>query len=207
MAPSHSQHAQLEVVYYKSTMGSAAKLLQHVCSFGSDSSVADEPLPREGRVLWVRGDVVYELHVFFVYARGSSWSHAIESLVAMEAAADNDDPVFARELAALKRAQIIILLVDDQTHRVWRGPHFTKMLRADLVAAGRDPDTIPVVFQIYHPYQEGVPTTPTSDIVPGLTWARCDHLESFPGEKRGMKEALDRAIALYEEMKAEHEAR
>jgi hypothetical protein len=76
-----------------------------------------------------------------------------------------------------------------------------------LVAAGRDPDTIPVVFQIYHPHQEGVPTSPTSDIVAGLTWARCDHLESFPGDKRGMKEALDRAIALYEEMKAEHEAK
>ncbi|WP_437765815.1 hypothetical protein WMF27_27895 [Sorangium sp. So ce281] len=198
----------LEVVYYKSTMGSAAKLLRHVCSFGSDSAVVDEPGgPTEGRVLWPHGDVLYSLHLFFVWVRGSSWSHAIENLVATEAAANHGSTTFSRELAALKRAQIIILLVDDQTHRVWRGPHFTKMLRADLVAAGRDPDTIPVVFQIYHPHQEGVPTSPTSDIVPGLTWARCDHLESFPGDKRGMKEALDRAIALYEEMRADHEAK
>ncbi|MGK3991997.1 hypothetical protein [Sorangium sp. So ce1024] len=81
------------------------------------------------------------------------------------------------------------------------------MLRADLIAAGRNPDEIPVVFQICHPYQEGVPTTPTSGIVPALTWARCDHLEAFPGEMRCTKEALDRAIGLYEEMRAEREAK
>ncbi|WP_437708770.1 hypothetical protein WMF45_31460 [Sorangium sp. So ce448] len=189
-------------------MGDPEKLLRHVGSYGSDSVVIDEPGgPREGRVLWTRGDVVYSLHLFFVWVRGSSWAHAIENLVATEAAEHHGSTTFARELAALKRAQTIILLVDDQTHRIWRGRHFTKMLRADLIAAGRNPDDIPVVFQINHPCQEGVPTTPASDIIPGLTWARCDHVEAFPKEKRGAKEALDRAIALYEEMRADHEAK
>ncbi|AUX35000.1 uncharacterized protein SOCE836_071880 [Sorangium cellulosum] len=207
MVNSHLPQAPLEVVYYKSTMGNAEGLLRHVFSHGSDGVVVEEPVPREGRVLWTRGDVVYSLHLFFVEARGSSWAHAIENLVATEAATVHESTTFAREFAALKSAQTIILLVDDQTHRVWRGRHFTKMLRADLIAAGRNPDDIPVVFQIDHPCQEGVPTTPSSDIIPGLSWARCDHIEAFPKEKRGAKEALDRAIALYEEMRAEHEAK
>ncbi|WP_437911944.1 hypothetical protein WME73_31460 [Sorangium sp. So ce302] len=187
-------------------MGAPENLLRHLCSLGDDGVVVDESVPREGHVLWARGDVVYALHVFFVYSRGRS-SRAIEDLVAIEAAADDGYPVFAREFAALKHAQSIVFSVDDAEHRFGRSQHFVKVLRADLIAAGRDPDAIPVVFQINRPYNDGVLTVPTSDIVQALTWARCDHVEAFPQEKRGAKEALDRAIALYEEMRAEHEAK
>ncbi|WP_437964702.1 hypothetical protein WMF04_34200 [Sorangium sp. So ce260] len=194
------------MVYYKATMGAPETLLRHVCSLGDDGVIVSEPVPREGHVLWARGDVVYSLHLFFVYSRGRS-SRSIENLVAIEAAADDGYPVFAREFAALKHAETIVLSVDDTEHRFGRNKHFVEVLRADLIAAGRDPDAVPVVFQINHPCNDGVPTIPVADMVQALTWARCDHVEAFPQDKRGAKEALDRAIALYEEMRAEHEAK
>ncbi|WP_437586348.1 hypothetical protein [Sorangium sp. So ce1000] len=207
MVNAGSPHARLEVVYYKATVSSPEALLRHVCSLGIDGLVVDDPVPKEGCVLWPVGDVMYALNLFFVWTRCGPWNHAIEDLVAMEAAANHGDTSFAQELAALQRAQIIVLVVEDAVPRFGRTRHFVKMLRADLIAAGRDPDAIPVVFQINHSYQDGVPIMPISDILEVLTWARCDHVEAFAREKRGAKEALDRAIALYEEMRADHEAK
>ncbi|XXT16023.1 hypothetical protein WME94_37890 [Sorangium sp. So ce429] len=207
MVNSRSPHVHLEVVYYKATLSAPEALLRHICALGIDGVVVEEPAPKEGRVLWTCGDVLYSLHLFFVRSRCGPWNHSIEDLVAMEAAADHGDTSFAQELAALKRAQAIILVVEDAMPRFGRTRHFVKMLRDDLIAAGRDPDAIPVVFQINHSYQDGVPTMPISDLLQVLTWLRCDHVEAFAREKRGAKEALDRAIALYEEMRAEHEAR
>ncbi|MGK3991994.1 hypothetical protein [Sorangium sp. So ce1024] len=207
MVTSRPPHTRLDVVYYKATLSAPEALLRHICALGVDGVVVDEPVPKEGHVLWKCGDVMYSIHLFFVWSRCGPWNYSIEDLMAMEAAADHGDTSFAQELAALKRAHTIILVVEDAVPRFGRTRHFVKMLRADLIAAGRDPDTIPVVFQINHSYQEGVPTMPLSDLLQVLTWSRCDHVGAVAREKRGAKEALDRAIGLYEEMRAEREAR
>ncbi|WP_437313961.1 hypothetical protein [Sorangium sp. So ce385] len=164
----------------------------------------DEGTPTEGHVLWTYGDALYFLHLFSVWERSAAWNVAIENLVADEAARAAEDHgrtdfAFANELAALKRAQAVVFLATNAEHCFGRMRHFVKMLRADLVAAGRDPDSVPVVFQINH---WGPPIMPMSDLLQVLTWPRCDHVQAFSEDHRGAKEALDRAIALYEEMRA-----
>ncbi|WP_437950306.1 hypothetical protein WME98_05430 [Sorangium sp. So ce296] len=204
---SRPPHVHLDVLYYKTTMSAPETLLRHLCSLGRDGAVADEPVPSEGRVLWARGDVVYSLHLFFVWLRGTWPAPTLADFAALEAAENRGSTTFAQRFAALKRAQAIVFLTDNQAYRFKRNRQFLLRLRADLISAGRDPDTVPVVFQINCYCREDVLKTPTSDIIQVLTWPRCDHVEVFPQEMRGAKEALDRAITLYEEMSAEHEAR
>jgi hypothetical protein len=199
----------IEVVYYKANWNTPKSILGYLCSLGSDGAVDDERTPTEGHVLWTHGNAQCSLHLFSVWQRSAAWNVAIENLVADEAVRAAEDHsradfAFANELAALKRAQTIVFLATNAEHCFGRMRHFVKMLRADLVAAGRDPDSVPVVFQINH---WGPPTMPMSDLLQVLTWPRCDHVQAFSEDHRGAKEALDRAIALYEEMKADHEAR
>jgi hypothetical protein len=114
-----------------------------------------------------------------------------------------DGLLYARWLAALQRVQVVVFVADDQAHLLWRHACALKVLRADLVEAGRDPDSIPVVFHIDHPDEEGCPVAPMSEVTQRLTWPRCSYVEAFPKEnRRGTSEALDRAIDMYEAMEA-----
>jgi hypothetical protein len=207
LVTSHPPHPRLDVLYYKTTMSAPEALLRHLCTLGGDGVVADELVPSEGRVLWPCGDVVYSLHLFFVWLRGTWPAPTLADFAALEAAENRGSTSFAESLAALKRAHAIVFVTDNQAYRFKRNRQFLLRLRADLISAGRDPDTVPVVFQINCYCREDVTKTPTSDIIQVLTWPRCDHIEVFPQGLRGAKEALDRAIALYEEMRAEHEAK
>ncbi|WP_437605850.1 hypothetical protein WMF20_32955 [Sorangium sp. So ce834] len=195
------------MLYYKATMSAPDAHLRLLCSLGRDGVVADGSVPYEGRVLWPHGDVVYSLHLFFVWMRGTWPAPTIAEWAAQEAAEGHGSTYFAQQLAALKRANVIVFVTDNQTYRFKRNRLFLLRLRADLVSAGRDPDTVPVLFLIDCYLREDIEKAPTPDIIQVLTWSRCDHVQVFPEEKRGDKEALDRAIALYEEMRAEHEAK
>ncbi|WP_437996119.1 hypothetical protein WMF26_33865 [Sorangium sp. So ce185] len=182
-------------------------LLRHLCAQGRDGIVGEGSVPHEGRVLWARGDVLYSLHLFFARLRGTWPVPTMAEDAAQEAAEGHGSTFFAQRFAALKRAQVVVFVTDNQAYRFKRNRAFLLRLRADLISAGRDPDSVPVLFQIDCYRLEDVDKTPASEIIQVLTWSRCDHAQAFPEEKRGAKEALDRAIALYEEVRAEHEAK
>jgi hypothetical protein len=74
--------------------------------------------------------------------------------------------------------------------------------------AGR-PD-VPIIFQLNFrdadladPDPERRPL-PLDEIKQLFTWPRCDYVEAYPPQGRGVREALNRGIELYEEAKAQH---
>ncbi|WP_437275427.1 hypothetical protein WME90_29815 [Sorangium sp. So ce375] len=185
----------LHVVYYAGPTGSPYRLLRHLAGLARSSSIDAGPTPARAQLLWPRGAAAVPLRVSLVVTRGVAWHEPIEGL-----AAESDE--VRAELEALKHADVVVLPVDGRTRWLALGVHRARTLRADLIAAGRQPAQIPVLFQVHRYADPNEPAAALSDITRALAWPRCDHVEAFPREKRGAKEALDRAVALYEQSRS-----
>ncbi|WP_437522426.1 hypothetical protein WME79_31600 [Sorangium sp. So ce726] len=187
-----AQPQPLHVVYYMGPTGSPYRLLRHLAGLARSASIEAGPTPAGVQLLWPRGAAALPLRVSLVVTRGVAWHEPIEGL-----AAESDE--VRAELEALKRAHVVVLSVDGRARWLALGVHRTTTLRADLIAAGRQPEQVPVLFQVHRHADPNEPAAALSDIARALVWTRCDHVEAFPREKRGAREALDRAIALHEE--------
>ncbi len=178
----------IHVVYYTATLGRPEGLVRHLCTLGAQAALEGTRFLREARLLWPHRGRPRAVEVFVVATRGTSWHEAIGNILSL-----NDD--IPRELEALRRADVVVFLASSHQQAFGRNLLFLKLLRADLVAAGRDPDSIPVLFQIQ---RVSGGATPTAELIRVLTWARSDHLEAFPEESRGLGEALDSALDLFD---------
>jgi hypothetical protein len=192
-APSPAHASPLHAVYYTATFGRTENLVRHLIALSSDTPFQDGLFVRDASLLWRSGDLARAVDVFVVATRTLTWNQPIQNILDL-----ND--VIPQELEALRRADVIIFLAGNYVPFYGRNLHFIKLLRADLVAAGRDPDQMPLLFQIQRaPAGTTTPTTLTAELIPVLSWPHCDHREAFPEDGRGYKEALDRAIELYDE--------
>jgi hypothetical protein len=190
-------HTRIRVAYYSVATPFFDRLLAHLSSFGRDVAMEEGPSPGRCTMLWPRpgGDV--EVEILGVSSRLASGARLpIMELIAMERASGAG--TFERELEALRAAAVVVFVVDDQAHHFKRYVRAIETLRADLLAAERQPEEVPVVFQLNHTMLEGIGVTPVADLAQALTWPRCAYVEAFPKEKRGAREALDRAIDLYD---------
>ncbi|WP_437964700.1 hypothetical protein WMF04_34190 [Sorangium sp. So ce260] len=187
-----AQPQPLHVVYYAGPAGSPYRLLRHLAGLARSASIEAGPTPARAELLWPRGAAALTLRLSLVVTRGVAWHEPIEGL-----AAESDE--VRAELEALRRAQVIVLPVDGRARWLALGVHRARTLRADLLAAGRQPGEVPVLFQVHRHADPNEPAAALPDIARALGWPRCDHVEAFPREKRGAKEGLDRAIALCDE--------
>ncbi|MGK3991999.1 hypothetical protein [Sorangium sp. So ce1024] len=182
----------LHVVYYAGPTGSPYRLLRHLAALARSASIEAGPTPARAEVLWPRGAAVLSLRLSLVVTRGVAWHQPIEGL-----AAESDE--VRGELESLKRADAVVLPVDGRARWFPLGVHRATMLRADLSAAGRRPELVPVLVQVNRYTDPNEPAAALPELARALAWPRCDYVEAFPREKRGAGEALARAIALYEE--------
>ncbi|XYH94175.1 hypothetical protein ACMHYB_41005 [Sorangium sp. So ce1128] len=187
-----SEPQPLHVVYYTGPAGSPYRLLRHLAGLARSASIEAGPTPSSAELLWPRGAIAVPLRLSLVVTRGVAWHEPIEGL-----AAESDE--VRGELAVLRHARVVVLPVDGRARRLALGAHRAMTLRADLIAAGRQPEQVPVLFQVDRHADPHEPAAALSDIARALGWPRCAHVEAFPREKRGAREALDRAIVLYEE--------
>ncbi|WP_437605848.1 hypothetical protein WMF20_32945 [Sorangium sp. So ce834] len=187
-----AQPLPLHVAYYTGPTGSPYRLLRHLAALARSASIEAGPTPARADLLWPRGAAVLPLRLSLIVTRGVAWHEPIEGL-----AAESDE--VRGELDALRRAQVVVLPIDGRARRLALGVHRAAALRADLIAAGRQPEQVPVLFQVHRYADPNEPAAALPDIARALAWPRWDHVEAFPREKRGAREALDRAIALHEE--------
>jgi hypothetical protein len=192
-------HTKIRVAYYSVATPFFDRLLVHLSSFGREVAMEEGPSPRRCTMLWPRPGGEVEVEVRGVSSRLASGARlSILELIAMERASGAGADTFERELDALREATAVVFVVDDQAHHYKRYIRAIETLRADLLAAGRRLEEVPVVFQLNHAMLEGIGVTPVTDLVQALTWPRCAYVEASPKEKRGAREALDRAIDLYD---------
>jgi hypothetical protein len=88
-----------------------------------------------------------------------------------------------------------LLVLDSQPERFEQCVGRVEQLHTDIVDAGRDPASIPVVFQLN---KRDLPNaTPLAGMTAALRWpGRCAYVESVAPRGRGVGEALDALIAL-----------
>lgn len=218
----------LRVVYYTSTGVGPTAMLRHLATYAVRAELGSRPPRADADMLWPRGagrDPV-ALHIRCVHGRLTSGGHmALVDLVAEETQQDEEHRYYTQDMAELTTADVIIFVVDDQAHRFQRYERNLRRLEEDLSAVNRAPRDVPVVFQIHRlvedmaeeeatlevvftrsgqePERRRITAVPVADLRQMLVWPRCDHVVAFPRRKRGAKEALDRAIDLYEATLAE----
>ena len=112
------------------------------------------------------------------------------------------DEAAAFELEFLARAHVVVFLLDARPHVFQSNRMVFDRFRADVLALGRKPEDFPVLFQVDRLARDDQDPIPLAKFVEIVSWPRCDYQEAYPAENRGFKEAMDRAIGLYDEMQA-----
>lgn len=112
-------------------------------------------------------------------------------------------PMINRELEWLRGCDAIVFVVDSRTAVVRMSEVRLRTLREDLVAAGRDPDMIPLVFQLNKRDLANYPdpdqrALPVSQIEEKLRWPGAKYIESVANQRIGVFEALGEVLDLYE---------
>jgi hypothetical protein len=69
-----------------------------------------------------------------------------------------------------------------------------RRIRVDLLEVGRDPDAVPLVFQLN---KRDLPNIlSVAEMTSVLTWGRCDYEETVATQGLGVPRALDRLLDL-----------
>jgi hypothetical protein len=183
----------LRVVYYAGLTGSPYRLLRHLATLATAASMDEDPCATEASLRWPHAGAERAVHLSLVVTRGVAWHLPIETL------AGTSEQV-RWELEALRRAEVVVFLVDGRARGLALNRRFTQLLAADLATAGRRPEDVPVLFQVHRYPEPDGGAAPLPDLVRALAWPRSDHVEAHPRERRGAGEALDRAIELHGEL-------
>lgn len=98
------------------------------------------------------------------------------------------------EQEAHKLASVVVFVVDPIRERF--NAEMLGVLERDLTLAGRDPASIPLVFQLNKQDLIARGEAPPIDRT-GLEWPVCDYVESSAISGDGVRRALERAIELW----------
>ncbi len=91
-------------------------------------------------------------------------------------------------------ASVVVFVVDPIRERF--NAEMLGVLKRDLTLAGRDPASIPLVFQLNKQDLIARGEAPPIDRT-GLTWPLCDYVESCALTGEGARRAIERAIELW----------
>jgi hypothetical protein len=114
------------------------------------------------------------------------------------------NPMIARQFEWLGQADAIVFVVNSKA--ALSGVCLTELkgLTRDLAAAGREPEQIPLVFQLNkHDLLVDDPdpeqrAAPVEALKQKFLWPGCDYVESIATRRLGVTEALARVLELYE---------
>ena len=112
------------------------------------------------------------------------------------------NPHFEDMWALVQRADGVVYVYSPEQHLHGKVARHLEVLRADLIAAGRDPDTFPVVFQVLRLDYDS-PIASEEEIAPYLSWPFMDRFDSVvdrsaPAEERELDLPLKRLVDMIE---------
>ena len=113
-------------------------------------------------------------------------------------------PMTRKEFEWLHCCDAIVFVVNPKASGIQTGLDWMVALREDLVAAGRDPDRIPLVFQLNKrdlPVGDPDPdrcALPVETLKKLFQWPGCRYAEAIARQRIGVFEALEDVIDLYE---------
>jgi hypothetical protein len=118
-------------------------------------------------------------------------------------------PRIRQEFEWMQRCDAIVFVVNPKADMVPCGEGWLMHFREDLVSAGRDPDQIPLVFQLNK--QDMPVDAPNPDwsavsvetLEQTFKWPGCRYVPSIAQQRVGVHEALGEVIDLYEDLQAE----
>ena len=161
-----------------------------------EAPVEPAALQREIVLPWPSTGGTSELRVFAITTRGNSAHEAIERARCL------NDAIEA-EFQALALADAVVFFAGAPRWFFGKNKHFVKLLRADLVAAGREPGEVPVVFLIDHRFGPDMQEATRAELLDVLTWPRAAHVETFSNDDDSAELAIRGAVGLHEQMTAE----
>lgn len=141
------------------------------------------------------GGATFEVYFQVAHFRSFYPPMPFDALLALDSAASNREHL-VKERAFMAQAQAVVFVVDP--FRVGQNEDLVELLGRDLEGAGRDPRSVPVVFQInkQDALREGEAPALSAR---SLSWPRAAFVESTASAGEGVREALDRALAMIDE--------
>lgn len=136
----------------------------------------------------------YEVYFQVAHFRSFYPPMPFDALLALDSAASNREHL-EKERAFMSQAQAVVFVVDP--FRVGQNEDLVALLDRDLRDAGRDPRSIPVVFQINK--QDALRAGEAAAFeARSLAWPRAAHVDSTASAGEGVHEALDQALSMIE---------
>lgn len=142
--------------------------------------------------------VTYEVYFQVAHFRSFYPPMPFDALLALDSAQSNREHL-EKERAFMNMAQAVVFVVDP--FRVGQNEDLLRLLARDLEEAGRQAADVPVVFQVNKQDVIRAGEAPTVDSG-SLGWPRAEHVTSSAALGEGVREALDRALAMIEDARS-----
>lgn len=104
------------------------------------------------------------------------------------------DPVVVEEIDAISRAGALVFVIDSHPERTEANVKAFANLLRDLRSRGREPDTVPIVFQANK--RDLAHVVPMGWVREHFHVQRCAHVESIATQQSGTLEAMREAVRL-----------